>query len=159
MQRQRIWCAAGRVDTNALARVAAPQPPARTKTRALAPLRSESKTSKAHQLAAAMERDRAKLEAQQPFDLMKEVKTFPWKAFISFMMFWTWLGWYVIPLVKGFDMRTGEGPSREEQQEYMNEQRKRLQIWAKRKMMERQREQRARKSADVDRAASDRRDD
>jgi hypothetical protein len=77
--------------------------PRRSKTAVNAPRRSDAKLSKLRHIEAALDRDRQSFADEQPFSLVESLKTFPWKFFISFMMLWTYLGWYVIPAFKGIN--------------------------------------------------------
>ncbi|RNF18400.1 uncharacterized protein Tco025E_04517 [Trypanosoma conorhini] len=63
-------------------------------------------------LAEALRRDRQRVERNRTLPWrarIKELRSFPWKFFVAFMLLWSWMGTYVVPYVKG--MRPRELPS------------------------------------------------
>ncbi|KEG13519.1 hypothetical protein DQ04_00961120 [Trypanosoma grayi] len=63
-------------------------------------------------LAESLRRDREAAGRRKSLpwrSRLSELRMYPWKFFVAFMLLWSWLGTYVVPYVKG--MRPGELPS------------------------------------------------
>ncbi|EPY35890.1 hypothetical protein STCU_00860 [Strigomonas culicis] len=63
-------------------------------------------------MMAALARDRDRIERNKKLpwrEKLEDLKVYPWKFFIAFMIFWSWLGTFAVPYIKG--MRPGELPS------------------------------------------------
>ncbi|ESL10732.1 hypothetical protein TRSC58_01529 [Trypanosoma rangeli SC58] len=76
-------------------------------------------------LAEALRRDRQRVERNRTLPWrarLKELKSFPWKFFVAFMLLWSWMGTYVVPYLKGMRpqelpaLREGRGIPKELQQ-------------------------------------------
>lgn len=55
-------------------------------------------------LRNALRRDRERVLQNRTLpwrERLEEWKAYPWKAFLLFMVLWTWLGTYVVPYMKG----------------------------------------------------------
>jgi hypothetical protein len=101
------------------------------------PARSDSKLSKLRNIQSALDRDRTAFEAQKPFSLVESLKTFPWKLFASFMMVWTYAGWYVIPAFKGLNP---DGTMTETTEETAARRQLHFKVKERRKLLERRRD-------------------
>lgn len=80
--------------------------------------KTKSKAARIRSIQHAMSKERSVREAQEPFDFWTNVQQFNWKALAAFMVCWTLLGYYVIPLVKGWKSFTP--PTEEEKNEEYN---------------------------------------
>ncbi|RHW72770.1 hypothetical protein DPX39_040069000 [Trypanosoma brucei equiperdum] len=63
-------------------------------------------------LMESLRRDREEAERNRMLpwrSRLKKLQEYPWKFFIAFMVFWSWLGTYAVPYLK--NMRPGELPT------------------------------------------------
>lgn len=69
--------------------------------------RSNAKAGKERfDLKEAMRRDRERIERNKKLgwrERLEDLKVYPWKFFVAFMVFWSWLGTYVVPYLKEGD--------------------------------------------------------
>ncbi|KAG5471556.1 hypothetical protein LSCM4_03103 [Leishmania orientalis] len=63
-------------------------------------------------LLLALQKDRQRIEHNRTLpwrERLAQLRVYPWKFFLSFMVFWSFLGTYAVPYLKG--MTPGELPS------------------------------------------------
>ncbi|KAG5471242.1 hypothetical protein LSCM1_01315 [Leishmania martiniquensis] len=63
-------------------------------------------------LLHALQKDRQRIERNRTLpwrERLVQLRVYPWKLFLSFMMLWSSLGMYAVPYLKG--MKAGELPS------------------------------------------------
>ncbi|KAK7197799.1 hypothetical protein NESM_000733000 [Novymonas esmeraldas] len=83
------------------------------------PLRSTVHATSSHKsgkdrfdLFNALQKDRQRIERNRALpwrERLHQLNVYPWKFFLAFMLFWSWLGTYAVPYLKG--MQPGELPS------------------------------------------------
>ncbi|AIO00604.1 hypothetical protein LPMP_310120 [Leishmania panamensis] len=60
-------------------------------------------------LLHALQKDRQRIERNRTLpwrERLDQLRVYPWKLFFAFMVFWSWMGTYAVPFLKG--MKPGE---------------------------------------------------
>ncbi|KPA74002.1 hypothetical protein ABB37_09568 [Leptomonas pyrrhocoris] len=73
---------------------------------------SEKKGKDRFDLFNALQKDRQRIERNRTLpwkERLGQLRVYPWKMFIVFMVLWSWLGTYAVPYLKG--MKAGQLPS------------------------------------------------
>ncbi|GET91000.1 hypothetical protein, conserved [Leishmania tarentolae] len=84
-------------------------PPRRSTVHAMS---SYKKGKDRFDLFHALQKDRQRIQHNRTLpwrERLDQLRVYPWKFFIAFMMFWSWLGTYAVPYLK--NMKAGELPS------------------------------------------------